>query len=78
MGGLRTPRQQGLPREGSGATVERGNLPNSKRCSGSRSMAGDNTRTITLERLARRQLELDPSEHALLYCLVLITGMVQI
>ena len=37
-----------LPREDNGAAVERGNLPNSKRCSGSRPMAGDNTRTITL------------------------------
>ena len=28
-------------------TVERGNLPNSERCGGSRLMAGDNTYTIT-------------------------------
>ena len=35
------------PWEGGGVTVERGNLPNSKRCSGSRPMAEGNTHTIT-------------------------------
>ena len=35
-----------LPWEGGGVTVERGNLPNSERCGGSRLMAGGNTYTI--------------------------------
>jgi len=36
-----------LPWEGGGVTVERGNLPNSERCGGSRPMAGGNTHTTT-------------------------------
>ena len=35
------------PWEGGGVTVERGNLLNSKRCSGSRPLAAGNTHTIT-------------------------------
>ena len=35
------------PWEGGGVTVERGNLPNSNRCSGSRPMAEGKTHTIT-------------------------------
>ena len=33
------------PGEGGGVTVERGNLPNSEQCGGSRLMAGDDTYT---------------------------------
>ena len=36
-----------LPWEGGGVTVERGNLPNSELCGGSRPMAGGNTHTTT-------------------------------
>ena len=65
-----------LPREDNGAAVERGNLPNSKRCSGSRPMAGDNTRTITLP--LRREWPLTcqglpaPQTRRLPYCSIIM------
>ena len=49
-----------LPWEGGGVTVERGNLPNSERCGGSRLMAGDNTYTIAPPWRVRQQPSCSP------------------
>ena len=43
----RTHRAMQPPWEGGGVAVERGNLPNSERCGGSRLMTGGDTHTIT-------------------------------